>query len=280
MYRTILGIAALLSSAAALAQSVPPPIAFAKAGAKGDAIYLVDADGGRLTKIYQGRSSSRLGAPIDSIALRLRAEDTDGGGEVAFVENDWTIKIQKHDASGQPVGNAYEVSVPAGSQCVFGDLDYLSNGTLVVSDSCGNVWSVGPGSPTGASSPVIDGTNINSLTAIGNDILYMEGNVLTRRTSAGATSTLRTLDIPYNFVDATAATAFLSDRSTFQTVDLSAPYDDLTGCTQGGMVEVSPDGEQMIYLYRGNLLLHASDCSGQTPTRVARGVRSFAWRTY
>jgi hypothetical protein len=280
MYRTILGIAALLGSATALAQSVPPPIALAKAGAKGDAVYLVDPDGGRLTKIYQGRSNSRFGAPIDSIALRLRAEDSSGGGEVAFVEDLRVVKIQKHDSSGQPEGNAYEVSVPAGSQCVFGDLDYLSNGTLVVSDSCGNVWSVAPGYTTGASTPVIDGDNINSLTAIGDDILYVDGSDLTRRTSAGATSTLRTLENPFLFMDANAATVFLSDRSTFQTVELSAPYGDLAGCTQGGMVEVSPDGSEMIYLYRNQLLLHASDCSGQTPTRVARGVRSFAWRTY
>lgn len=75
--------------------------------------------------------------------------------------------------------------------------------------------------------------------------------------------------------------AFLSEwsASTFQTVALQSPYPRADGCTQGGRVEVSPDGTQILYWYRDQLLLHASDCSGQTPTRVVRGISVFAWRT-
>lgn len=269
-----------LSTSSALAQSAPPAIGYAKSGSRGDAIYLVEPDGSQLTKIYQGRSSSRFGAPIESIALRMRAEDSGGGGEVAFVEDSRTLKIQRHDAVGQPAGDAYTVAVPAGSFCILHDLDYLANGTLVVADSCSKVWSIAPGSTAASSTAILDGASVNSLTAVDNDILYVDGDQLKRRDSAGGTSTLRALAYPYSFADAGAGKLFLSDVSTFQTVELSAPHAQSAGCTQGGMVEVSPDGDQMVYLYRGMLLLHAADCSGQTPTRVARGIRSVAWRTY
>lgn len=280
MYRVTMAIAALMGSAAAYA--APPPIAYAKAGTRGDAIYLVEPDGSRLTKIYQGRTNNRRGAPIDSIAMRMRAEDSNGGGEVAFVEDTLTIKVQKHDANGQPEGAAYEITVPNGGECAFGDLDYLSNGTLVINDSCFNVFTVAPGDTAPASTTPLFQADIHSLTAIGTDLLYVDDNVLKRRTLAGATTPLRTLSMPYFFVDASASRAFLSEwvASTFQTVELTDPYDRNDGCTQAGRVEVSPDGTQMIYWYRNQMLLHASNCSGQSPTRVARGVRAFAWRTY
>lgn len=280
MYRTISAIATLTISTAAIA--APPPIAFVKASNRGDSIYLVESDGSRLTKIYQGSGQPPFGAPIEAIAMRMRAEDTNGGGEVAFVEGDFTIKVQKHDSNGQPEGNAYEITVQNGGGCSYGDLDYLSNGTLVIADSCTNVWTVAPGNTEPASTTPLFQANVNSLTAIGTDLLYVDGNVLRRRTSAGATSQLRSLGNPLVFLDASATTAFLSDwlPSTFQTVQLADPYAQDSGCTEGARVEVSPDGTQMIYWYRNQMLLHASNCSGQTPTRVARGVRVFAWRTY
>lgn len=280
MYRTMIAIAAMMGSAAAYA--APPVIAYAKAGVRGDAIYLVEPDGSRLTKIYQGRAAERRSAPIEAIAMRIRGEDTNGGGEVAFVEDNLTIKVQRHDSNGQPEGNPYQITVPNGVGCGFGDLDYLSNGTLVIADSCTNVWTVAPGDMAPGSTTPLFQAAVNSLAALGDDILYVDGAVLKRRTSGGTTTPLRTVSNPYFFLDASATMAFLSEWSatTFQTVDLSSPYDVDQGCTQAGRVEVSPNGSQMIYWYRNEMLLHASDCIGQTPTRVARGVRVFAWRTY
>ena len=222
-----------------------------------------------------------MGMPIESIAMRMRAEDSNGGGEVAFIENERVVKIQKHDSNGQPEGDAYEVSIPNGTSCIMHDLDYLQNGTLVIADSCTNVWTVGPGNQAADSSSLFQAA-INSLTAIANDILYVDENVLKRRTSGGATTSLQTLNNPFLFMDASASSAFLSEwiASTFQTVSLSSPYAVNQGCTQAGRVEVSPDGTQLIYFYRNQLLLHASNCSGQTPTRIARGVRASAWRSY
>lgn len=279
MYRTMLALAALAGSAAAYA--APPEIAFVKASSRGDSIHLVESDGSRLTKIYQGSAAGRFGPRIERIAMRMRAEDSNGGGEVAFLEGLFTLKVQKHDANGQPEGEAYEVSVDNGPECGFGDLDYLQNGTLIVSDSCGEVWAVAPGALAAGATALFQ-ANVNSLTAIGDDILYVDGNDLERRSSAGSTTFLRSLANPFLFVDASSTHALFSEwmPSTFQTVELTSPYAIAAGCTQGGRVEISPDGTQMLYWYRNQMLLHASNCVGQTPTRVARGIRAFAWRSY
>lgn len=278
MKRMILFLAALLGSTSAAAQTSPPPIAFVKPAVRGDAIYLVRPNGADLTKIYQGRSSSRSGTPIESIALRLRPG---GGGEVAFVEGQFTLRVQRHDDLGRPQGNAYDVTIAGSAGCALHDLDYLSNGTLVVADSCMNVWTVAPGEESAARTPLFQ-AEVNSLTALGTDILYVDGSILKRRTDAGAISALRNLDLPFFFLDSSATTAFLSEwfPSTFQTVALQDPHVRSDGCTQGGRVEVSPDGTEILYWYRNQLLLHSSDCSGQTPTRVVRGLSVFAWRTY
>ena len=268
-----LAVAVCLGTAAtaADAQSAGPAIAYAAAGSRGDTIYLVNPDGTGLTKVYEGKSSSRSGAPIERIALRSYVA---GGGEIAFIENTWSLKIQRHHSNGEPNGAAYAVSVPAGS-CVVGDLDYLSNGTLVLADSCGQAWSVAPGE---RSAEPLFRAYINSLTAVGDRIYFVESDELKYRES-GEPVTVGPVAQPHNYLDATEVTALLSDQQSFHLVSLANAGNDTPGCTQGGMTETSPDGASIIYRFKGNLMLHKSNCAG-APFKIARGVRSFAWRTY
>ena len=272
----IMTFAVLFASTAMPAQSAPPEIGYAKAGAKGDAIYLVESDGTRLTKIYQGRSTSRAGLPIESIAMRLRAEDPNGGGEVAFVEGTRGLKIQKHDENGQPEGAAYAVTVGGEPNCVIHDIDYRSDGTLLVA-TCTKVWTVAPGALTADSSALLENASLNAVSALGDALLYVDGNVL-KRLDGTTTTPIATLNSPYFYLDATSSTAFLSDIRTFQTVAFSSPSAAAQGCTTAGMVEVSPDGSQILYGYRGWILVHSSNCSG-SPFRLDKSPRSVAWRT-
>lgn len=274
MHRRILLLAAMMASSAA--HGAPPEIAYATASSRGDAVYLVNPNGGSLTKLYQGRSTSRFGSPINSIALRLRPE---GGGEVAFVEGDFGLKIVRHDDNGQPVGTPQPITVPDEPGCVTHDIDYLANGTLVIVTGC-SLWTLAPNATTATPHPVIDSPLVQSIAAIGNSLLYIDNDDLKRLDGTTVTTVKSSLSPPFFYLDATSDTAFLSDRTTFQTVGLTSPNPVNAGCTQGGMVELSPSGSEMLYFYRNQLLLGASNCIGQTPSRLARGVRSFAWRTY
>ena len=279
MYRPILLAAASLTSAAA--SGAPPEIAYAAAGTRGDAVYLVNSTGLGLTKVYQGKSASRLPAPIDAIALRSRPE---GGGEVAFVEDGLTLKIIRHNETGQPSAEgAYPVAVPEEQRCEIHDIDYLANGTLIIATGCLNLWTLAPNARTAVRHEFDDFNNLHSLAAVGDSLLYIDQDTLKRLDGTTSTIVKSGLGAPYFYLDASASTAFLSDKSTFQTVGLSAPNTVSPGCTtgaQGGMVEVSPDGTEILYLYRNQMYVHASNCSGRLASRLARSVRSFAWRTY
>jgi hypothetical protein len=271
MVKTLFALAGLLATTGAYAQA--PPIAYAEGGSRGDAIYLVNPDGTGRTKVYQGKTASRTGAPINRMAMR----SNDGGGEIAFIESERVLMVQPHLASGQPDGRAYSVNVPTGSSCILGDLDYLMNGTLVVADSCGQAWAVAPEARTATRHFE---AYINSLTALENSILFVEnGSNRLKSWGSGGTTDITTVSQPANYIDATATKLFLSDTLSFHTVQLSSPYTDTPGCTRGGMTEVSPAGSQIVYIYRGFLMVHSATCSG-SPVRVGRDARSFAWRTY
>lgn len=267
--------AALAASWAATGIAAAPDIAFAKGGTRGDAVYVVDADGTGLTKVYQGQTTSRLGAPIERIAIRSRSG---GESEVAFIENYRTVKVQRLDSNRQPIGTPSAITVDGEPDCVRSDLDYLSDGTLLVA-TCTNIWAVAPDAASAGSSPAaVAASSINSLAGVGTAILYTDGSQLKFKDSSG-TSILRSLSDPYLRLDASSTLAVASDKDRFQTVGLTDPYPANPGCTAGGFVELSPDGSQILYLYRGWMFVHSVTCSG-SPFRVAKGPRSMAWRTY
>jgi len=141
MLRSKLALLALLGTAPALAGVGGPPIAYTKGSAKGDAIYLVNPDGTGLTKLHQATPSTRFGGRIERLAM------LPGGGEVAFTQDSVILRVQKHHANGQPNGSAYNITVP-NNRCALGDVDYRTDGTLVLSDGCFNVWTVPPGGTT------------------------------------------------------------------------------------------------------------------------------------
>ena len=280
MYRTIAFVAALLSASAAYAQTaVGLPIGYVMGSAKGDAIYVLNADGTGETKVYQAPRQGRVGSRIDDLSLRP------GGGEVAFVLDGGQLWVQKFGSTGQADGDAFEVAVPG--DCFLGGPDYRSDGDLYVSDSCLNVWLVDTDGRT--ASLVFTGANISGMAAVGTSLLYSEGGSvdsngvvtgnLKLRTAAGSTTTIvETLQyiLPL-YVDAVGNDGVLSGPSSFRTVDLTTGAVD-AGCTQGGMVKYSPDGSEMVYEFRNTLFVLNSDCSG-APFRLARGAKAVAWRS-
>src|SRR5687767_7617562 len=122
MYRTILALAGLLTSTAALGQAAvdPPPIAYVTGSTRGDAIYLVYPNGTGLTKVYTAPRQGRFGSQVDRVSLKP------SGDQIAFVLDSTRLMLQNHSSSGQPVGDPFEVDVPNG-ECQLYDPDYRSD---------------------------------------------------------------------------------------------------------------------------------------------------------
>lgn len=275
MYRSITFAAALLIATASYAQTNNSlQIGYVKGAARGDAIYLINPDGTGERKLYQAPRDGRFGGQIDRLSIRP------GGGEVAFVLNNTQLMIQRHDASGQPVGAAFEIDF-AGS-CGLYDPDYRSDADLYVADTCSNVWLVD--TDAGTKSIVFSGANISALAAVGTSLLYVDAGSgvdtgsLKLRTAGGTTTTIGEINytLPLH-LDAVGNVGVLSGSTSYRTINLTTAGEN-AGCTTGGMVKYSPDGIQMVYEFRNMLMVHNSDCSG-TPSRIARGADAVAWRS-
>lgn len=269
--------AAACVSAAATAAVGGPPIAYVKGSAKGDAIYLVFPDGTGLTKVYQATSGRRLGGGvIERLAL------IPGGGQVAFTQDSVLLRVQKYTSGGQPNGQAIDVTIP-GNRCALGDLDYRSDGTLVVSDGCYNVWTVAPGGTT-AALLFRAAENVGAVRwMLDSSVLFHEGQLSAmslKRWSAGNTSTIAPTSYfpPFIGMSRVANEAAISDRSTYKLINLSnGSFRD--GCKLAGNVRLSPDSTKMLYRSTtGYLFVQNSNCSG-APFRLANGVTdSLDWR--
>lgn len=279
MNRTLLALAGLLTSTTALGQTGVggPPIAYVTGSSKGDAIYLVYPNGTGLTKVYQGAAGSRrsAGSRIDRVSLRP------SGGQIAFVLDNTRLMLQNHSASGQPVGAAFEVDVPNG-YCALYDPDYRSDGSLVVSDGCSKAWLVAPDANSETTATEWFSGDIGALAARGTDLVYFEtqsasSGELKLRTAGGTTVIAATSFIFPLHLDAIGDTAVLSGGSSYRTVNL-ANGAIASGCTPGGGVKYSPDGSQMLYIYRNALLVRYSNCNA-APLRLSGSAKSAAWRS-
>jgi hypothetical protein len=122
--------AALLATTAAVAEAQTaggPEIAYVKVGGTAQEIYLVNADGSGLKKLYTAGRKKSIGW------LDLKP----GGGEIAFVEggsgSPRSIKILSYDDAGVPSGPARSLSGPCGPDTV----DYHpTEPKLIISDIC------------------------------------------------------------------------------------------------------------------------------------------------
>lgn len=273
MVRNALFMLACLASSGAAQAAGGPPIAFVTGSAKGDSIHLVYPDGTGLTKVYTAPRQGRFGSQVDRVSLKP------GGGQIAFVLDSARLMVQNHLDSGQPDGAAYEVDVPNGD-CVLYDPDYRSDGSLVVADGCSKTWLV---APDATSATDWFSGNIGALAALGTGLVYFEtqsnsSGQLKLRNADGTTSAIATTTFTFPlYLDAVGDTAVLSGASSYRTVNL-ANGAIANGCTAGGMVKYSPDGSQMLYVYRNTLLVRYSNCNA-APFRLTRGVKSAAWRS-
>jgi hypothetical protein len=227
--------------------------------------------------VYQGAAGPRrsAGSRIDRVSLKP------GGGQIAFVLDNTRLMFQNHSSSGQPVGAAFEVDVPNGS-CGLYDPDYRSDGSLVVSDGCQKIWLVAADASSASVATEWFGGDIGALAARGTDLVYFEtqsasSGELKLRTATGTTLIAATSFIFPLHLDAIGDTALLSGGSSYRTVNLASGAI-ANGCTGGGGVKYSPDGSQMIYIYRNTLQVQYSNCNS-APLRLARGVKSAAWRS-
>ena len=271
-----LALMALLSATPALAGVGGPPIAYTKGSAKGDAIYLVNPDGSGLTKLYQATTASRFGGKIERLAI------LPGGGEVAFTQDSVLLRVQKHHASGQPNGSAYNVAVP-NNRCALGDVDYRADGTLVVSDGCFNVWTV-PAGGTTATKLFNAAENIAAVRWMRDGSVLIHSGPLEamrlRRWSSGTFNTITSTTYfpPFLGMSRIANEAAISDRSTYKIVNLSTGSA-RDGCRLAGNVRLSPDSTQILYRSStGYLFVQKGDCSGAA-FRLAMGVGdALEWR--
>ena len=279
MNRMALALIGVLASTTALGQTAVggPPIGYVTGSTKGDAIFLVYPDGSGPTKVYQAAAGSRrsAGSRIDRVSLKP------GGGQIAFVLDNTRLMFQNHASSGQPVGAAFEVDVPNGN-CALYDPDYRSDGSLVVSDGCQKTWLVAPDATSATTATEWFSGNIGALAARGTDLVYFEtqsasSGELRLRTAGGTTVVAATSFIFPLHLDAIGDTAVLSGGSSYRTFNL-ANGAVANGCTAGGGVKYSPDGSQMIYIYRNALLIRYSNCNA-APLRLTRSAKSAAWRS-
>jgi hypothetical protein len=285
MYRKILGIAALLASTAAYPQVGGPPIGYVKGSTKGDAIYLVYPDGTGLTKVYQAPSRGRSGSTISRISIMP------GGGAVALIQDEVFLRVQRYGSNGQPDGAAYDVNIPSGTRpCAIGDVDFRSDGALVVSDGCLNVWTAAPGA-TAASLLFTASANISAVRwMLDGSVLFQEGQLgsmmLKQRHSTGEITVVGPTSYfpPHIGMSRIGPIAALSDTQSFHIMNLR-DGSTAVGCILGGMVQLSPDQTQILYRSPGSttssstLFVHKFDCSG-APFRLATkgAYRAVAWR--
>lgn len=284
MYRTMLALGALMTSSAAVAQAVGgPPIAYVKGTKLGDEVYLVNPDGTGLTKIYAAPRNGKAAGRVERIAL------LPGGGEIAMTVNNTMLVRLKHDSNGRPVGTASSIQV--NGICVLGDVDYRSEGTLLVSDGCLSLWTVAPG----AGSAVLLHRASENIAAAAwmrdGSALFQEGQLaamsLKRRWPDGTVTAIApTATFPPHFgMSRTSDEAAHSDSYAYRIVNLT-DGSSRAGCKPAGWVKLSPDGSEILYRSAGSaigsstLFVQKSDCSGQ-PFRLAvkGGYRALAWRS-
>lgn len=105
-----------------------PPIAYVKTLSNGDEIYLVDAGGGGLIRLYKAPSKTQI------TQLDLRP----GGGEIAFLEGYTKLRILAFDSYGRPQPGYPRTVRTVASPCTVESPDYHpSNRTLLFVEGCG-----------------------------------------------------------------------------------------------------------------------------------------------
>lgn len=256
-----------------------PSIAYVKSVSNGHEIYLVDADGSGLTRVYKGASK----VAIQWIDLKP------GGNEIAFSEN-WRIKIQKFHANGQPNGAATPLTTPSGCQAWHPDYHPSGDGSLVFIVACSGqfaIWSYTPGS---APAPLFSTISTNRVrwSQTGTHLYYDEESVfnsgdmrLRRRDMAngqaadfGPLTDLSSFDVArtgdrlaFGSPLAPKLIDFASDTSTTGTAAL---------CVTGSTFHFSPDDTQFIYQTppaKGGtfIMVEGSNCVGGRNALTGKG---------
>lgn len=282
MKRLMLFLSALSAATAAAAQSSSPQIAFVKSGQRGDEIWFVNPDATGLTKFYPVGKNAASGR-IERIAI------LPGGGEVAWIEDNTRIRVQAHDSLGRPVGTPRQVAIA--NHCLQGDLDYHRDGRLVISDGCWGISVVQPGGTT-AVNHAISYQNVSAVRWMNDgSILWQEGELdamrLVRRAPDGTETRIGPVNefpMPHYGIAPTSEEAAISTTQSFKIYNL-VNGNSQPGCKLAGLVQFSPDGNQIAYRSPGGIYSHSTlfvqkkDCSGAPFRLMAKGAyRTLIWR--
>jgi hypothetical protein len=251
--------AALLTTAAYAQTAGGPPIAYVKRVSNGDEIHLISADGTERLRIY--KAPSKITIPM----LDLRP----GGGEVAFLENYYTLKILAFDELGRPLPGNPRLIRRVSSPCSLESPDYHpTNGSLLFVEGCGRdraVWTVQSGASQRDATPLFSSVPVFRArwSRLGDTIYYIglrdgaassDPTYLYRRVGTAGPEELGVLNTWSTFDVARAGEkVFWSvDANGFKMLDLSvagATTADavLLNCPYGTRMTRSSDDNQMAF---------------------------------
>lgn len=280
----------LLAPIAAAAQTAGgPPIAYVKRLSNGDEIHLVSPDGQEHRQIYKAKSKIQISM------LDLKP----GGGEVAFLENYYTLKILAFDNFGRPLpGNPRTIRTVT-SPCNVESPDYHpSNGTLLFVEGCSRdraVWTVQSGASSRDDAPLLSSVAVYRARWSGaGDAVYYLGLLPNAGTS----------DPVYLHRFANAAHAKLGPVYDWQTFDVTRVGDKVfwggnnsfwmldgssgstadaepLACPRGTRMSRSPNDSQMVFQSpqsrgKGNYIMIGSTNCLTDPTALT-GAGSWGW---
>ena len=273
-------IVTLLAAAASGAEAGGPEIAYVKAAGSSPELYLVNADGTSLTKLYTAPRKTNLSS------LDLKP----GGNEVAFMEG-LKVKIQKFQDNGQTNGVAS--SIPALPCSISQSPDYhpSGDGTLVFIAACGfgnfQVMTYRSGDAGPAALFTVSASNRIRWSRSGDYLYYDEAvsptsaemrlkrrNVATGAvTDFGAIRDLNSFDVTRTgdrLVFGPPIAPRLLDFATMNDVSQA------TALCEGHDIHFSPADTQSVYLTphsaKGDyILIKSSNCSGSPFSLTGKG---------
>lgn len=301
MFRLVVASILVSGAATTAAQAQTaggPSIAYVKRASNGDEIHLVSPDGSERLRVYKARSKVQI------TQLDLRP----GGGEVAFIENVYALKVLAFDDLGRPqAGNPREIR-RVSSPCTVESPDYHpTDGTLLFVEGCGRdrgVWTLQSGASQRDPIPLFYSVAVYRArwSRLGDSLYYVglrdgagasDPVYLYRRPVGGSPAEFGPLEGFNTFDIARQGEKVFWDlgNETFKMLDLVAPGATtgdaaVLACPRGSRMTRSPDDTQMVFQSpwargKGNyVMIGVTDCSAGPTALTGQGSWSATdWRT-
>ena len=284
--------AALLATAAHAQTAGGPPIAYVKRVSNGDEIYLVNPNNTGLMRVYKAPSK------IQVTMLDLRP----GGGEIAFLENFYALKILAFDNLGRPLPGNPRLIQRVSSPCTVESPDYHpTNGSLLFIEGCGRnraAWTVQSGASQRDEAPLFSTAVFRARWSRLGDTIYYVGlrdgalssdpTYLYRRSSApsGAPEEIGVLNSWSTFDVAREGEKLFwgNDNFTFKVLDLAGEGASTSNattleCPRGLRMAFGPGDTNFVYTTEstkgGHFVIVGPSTCGSTNSLTGKG--SWGW---